>query len=187
MALPLATILLDPPTALLVGCGVSLFSLSLIRKRGAVEVTRSAAWGAAWGVVYALAVSWMYFVKTDWMFVYLMDTSRVPLVPTFLGFALTCAAFAAFGALALGHLLEQKRWWAAGLLFAGGVLMMGLLQVLGADQYLRLGTTREYLAGTAKLLQDDPEMLRMMSVSGALAAVPGFGLLGWRFLQGRRA
>jgi len=93
--LPLATILLDPPTTFMAGAIIALLSTKLIRKSGAVEVWRSATLGAAWAVVYGLAVGWMYFIRTDWMYVYLMDTTNVPLVPTYLAFFVIMLAFGA--------------------------------------------------------------------------------------------
>ena len=48
--LPLATILLDPPTTFMAGAIIALLSTKLIRKSGAVEVWRSATLGAAWAV-----------------------------------------------------------------------------------------------------------------------------------------
>lgn len=161
--LPLATILLDPPTTFMAGAIIALLSTKLIRKSGAVEVWRSATLGAAWAVVYGLAVGWMYFIRTDWMYVYLMDTTNVPLVPTYLAFFVIMLAFGFAGALAVGHLvLQSKLSWAIALTVAA-VFTLVMIFVLTGPQYVVIGSTKEYWAGAAKKLVDDPEAMRAVN------------------------
>ena len=69
----LSTVILDPPTALLFGCAVALVSARLIARNPEVEVARTGALGAAWGLFYGLSVGWFFFHRPDWMLAYLKD------------------------------------------------------------------------------------------------------------------
>lgn len=175
MPLPLATILLDPPTTFFAGALIALLGTRVIRKRGAVEVWRAAILAVVWSVIYGLGVGWMYFIRTDWMFVYLMDTSALPLAPTYLAFFVIMLAFGLAGAVAVGHLVQNGRFpWAVGLTGLGAFTLV-MVALLTASQYVVVGTTAEYWAGTAKKLADDAEALRGMNgitVATVLGSLP---------------
>lgn len=156
----LATIILDPPTTFLAGTIIALVSTKLIKKAGAVEVWKSAVLSVIWSVIFGLAVGWMYFTRTDWMYVYLMDTTSVPLLPTYLAFFSILLVFGFAGALSTGHLVQTGKFgWAVGLVLAA-VFTLVMLFLLTGPQYLAMGTTKEYWAGAAKKLMDDPEAMR---------------------------
>ncbi|MDX2015837.1 MAG: hypothetical protein SFW67_36925 [Myxococcaceae bacterium] len=162
-SLPMATVLLDPPTTFLAGAIIALIGTRLIRKSGATEVWKSAVFGVAWSVVYGLAVGWMYFIRTDWMYVYLIDTAGMPLVPTYLAFFVILVAFGFAGALATGHLVQTSRLgYAVGLTVAAAFTLV-MLFVLTGPHYVVIGTTKEYWAGTAKKLVDDAEAMRAVN------------------------
>lgn len=175
MSLPIATILLDPPTTFMAGGIIALIGTKLIRKTGAAEVWKTGLLGALWGVIYAVAVAWMYFIRTDWMFVYLIDTSTMPMVPTYLAFFLILVAFGFAGALAVGHLIQQGRLGLAiGLTLAAAFTLI-MTGVLTAPHYVAMGTTKEYWAGTAKKLVDDVEAMRAVNgitIGATLASLP---------------
>jgi len=161
--MPLATIILDPPTTFLAGTIIALLGTKLIRKSGAVEVWKSAILAVIWSIVYGLAVGWMYFIRTDWMYVYLMDTSNVPLVPTYVAFVAIMMAFGLAGAVSVGHLVQNGRfWWAVGLT-GMAVFTLVMIFVLTGPQYVLIGTTKEYWAGTARKLVEDPEAMRAIN------------------------
>lgn len=183
----LATVLLDPPTALITGSGLALFSLKMLRKSPEAETRRLALLGAAWGAWYAVCVSWMFFQKTDWMLVYLADGKDLPVVPAFALFMAICAFFGVVGALATSWLVATGRLGLGIALFLGTVVTVGVIGLLQGDAYLHVGSLAEYRAGTAPHLKDLPEMQKMMNLSGALSAPPAFALLAWNFLRGRKA
>lgn len=158
--MPLATIILDPPTTFLAGTIISLLGTKLIRKAGAVEVWKSAVLAVIWSAIYGLAVGWMYFVRPDWMFVYLMDTSKVPLLPTYLAFFVILLTFGFAGAVAGGHLVQNGKFGWAVALTALSVFTLVMIFVLTGPQYVAMGTTAEYWAGTARKLTDDAEAMR---------------------------
>src|SRR5687768_16220390 len=106
---PLATVLLDPPTALLFGCALAMVSTRLLRKNPETELARTVKLGSAWAVFYGLCVAYFYFVYPDWMFAYLKDARETPLVPTYVAFVAILAAFGAIGAAATATMIVRGR------------------------------------------------------------------------------
>ncbi len=179
----LATVLIDPPTTLFAGGILALVSLKLIARNGVDELWRAAQLSAAWGFLYALCVGWFFFHRTDWMFVYALDTAPLPLVPLFILFALVCAAWGGLGALAVGALLLLKRTGLAFAAFASALAGFGLLLFVTLDQYLHVGTRAEYLAGTAKKTLDDPGWVMASNLASAVFGLAAVGII---VLQVRR-
>lgn len=163
MSPPVATILLDPPTTFMAGGIVALIGTKLIRKSGEAEVWKSALLGAAWAALYAVAVGWMYFIRTDWMFVYLIDTSALPLVPSYVAFFVILVTFGFGGALAVGHLIQHGKLGVAIGLTVAAAFALVMTGVLTAPHYVAIGSTKEYWAGTAKKLVDDAEAMRAVN------------------------
>ncbi len=168
--MPLATVLLDPPTALAVGSGLALVSYWLIRRHPDAEVLRVGAMGALWGGLYGLAVGWFFFRHPDWMLVYLIDAAKVPLVPAFIAFVLVCVAHGAFGALAVGTLLARGKKRFAWLVALGALGTLVAVSLLQGAQYAVVGTHAEYLAGTAPALPTVPGFTAGLIVSSIIAA-----------------
>jgi len=164
----LATVLIDPPTTLFAGGILALISMKLLRTRGIEEVWRVGVLSAIWGLVYGVSVGWHFFFRTDWMFFYAMDTSSLPLVPLFVFFLFVCSAWGGLGGLAVGALLQAKRTALAVVAFAGALLGFVMLLLITLDQYKHVGTRAEYLAGTAKLISDDPSWVMASNVSPAI-------------------
>lgn len=182
----LATVLLDPPTALLFGCVVALISARLIAHDPLRELRRTAVIGAAWGLFYGLCVGWFFFRRADWMLVYLKDANEVSLVPAYLVFLALTAAHGAFGALANAALLRHGRRAAAWLVTLAALLTLAGAFWLQWRQYVLVGTWEQFQTGTAVPLQSDATMQAVMNVTGLLSAGAAVGLLAWRFLQARR-
>jgi hypothetical protein len=172
----LATVLLDPPTTLMAGAILALVSMKLLPK-GLEEVWRVGQFAGAWGLVYALSVGWHFFFRTDWMFVYLFDTASVPLVPAYLVFVAICVAFGIVGGLGVGLLLHLRKTAAAWLVSLGAVASLAACFAITLDQYLKVGTTAEYLAGTAKKLTDDGSIMLANNVSPAVFGLTAVGII----------
>src|SRR5215211_1062460 len=181
-----ATVILDPPTALLFGCAVALVSARLIAHNPETEVLRTGMWGAAWSVFYGLCVGWFFFQRPDWMFAYLKDAREVALLPSYLVFLAVLAAHGAAGGLANAALLRRGRRGAAWALTAGAIVTLGATFWLQWKQYVLLGSFEEYRSGRARTIQADATMQLAMNVSGVLSAVSAVSVFVARFVQARR-
>lgn len=185
MTLPLvlSTVVIDPPTTLVVGSITALISMKLIARGGLPEVWRAAVISVAFSALYSIAVGWMFFFRPDWMFVYLLDTTTVPLVPLYAVFAFVCVGLGFVSALGVGLLVHLKKValaWAAAI---SCVATLGLLAFMTASQYAKVGTTAEWQAGAAKALTDDATMVVAMNVVTGVLVVGGVTLI---VLQVRR-
>lgn len=165
---PLATVLLDPPTTLMAGGILAVISMKLISRGGLPEVWRAARFGALFALVYALSVGWFFFQRADWMFVYLADTSRLPLVPLYLAFTFICVGFGVMGTLGVATLLHLGQRALAWATLAAAVASLACVQVLTLDRYVVVGTTAQFAAGAAPKLTDDGTMLVWMNLSPLL-------------------
>ncbi len=179
----LATVLIDPPTTLFAGGILALISLKLIRTKGIDEVWRVAQLSAAWGLVYALSVGWHFFFRTDWMFFYAMDTSHLPLVPLFAVFVFVCVLWGAIGGLAVAALIHVDKLGLAVMAFVAELLGFGFFLFITLDQYKHVGTTKEYLAGTAKPIMEDAAWVTASNLSPVLFGLAAVGII---VLQVRR-
>ena len=173
----LATVLIDPPTTLFGGAILALISMKLVRTKGVEEVWRVGQLSFLWGLVYALSVGWHFFFRTDWMFFYSMDTSSLPLVPLFALFVFVCAAWGGIGGLSVAALVHAKKTALAWLAFAGALLGFVLFLFITLDQYKHVGTRAEYLAGTAKLITDDPNWVMASNVSPVVFGLAAVGII----------
>lgn len=163
----LATVLIDPPSTLFGGAILALISMKLAKKN-IDEVWRIGQLATAWGLVYGISVGWHFFFRTDWMFVYALDTTGLPLVPLFILFLFLCAVWGGLGGLAAAALINARKTGLAFLAFLGAFLGWGLFLFMTLDQYKHVGTRAEYLAGTAKLISDDPSWVMASNVSPAI-------------------
>lgn len=180
----LATVLIDPPTTLFAGAILALISLKLIRLRGLEEVWRVGQLSAAWGLVYGFSVGWHFFNRTDWMFFYALDTSGLPLVPIYAVFLFVCAAWGALGGLSVAALIHARKVGLAVGATLSAITGFGLFLFITLDQYTHVGTTKEYLAGTAKKLTDDPQFVTATNISPVIFGLAAVGIIA---LQLRRA
>lgn len=183
----LATVILDPATAMIGGAGLALFSTKLIQLKPEQELKRTALLGALWGGWWGLTVAWMYFNYTDWMLVYLLDSQRISVPLTYLVFLAILVLHGFVAALGVGALVMHQRLGLAIAVTAGIIATNLLLQAVQWDAYNHIGTFAEYHAGTAKELPQVPRAAMGMTVAGLLAAPVGIGALVMRFLAGRKA
>lgn len=179
----LATVLIDPPTTLFAGGILALISWKLVKTKGLDEVWRVGQLAGAWGFVYALSVGWHFFFRTDWMFIYAMDTTGLPLVPLFILFVFICTAWGAIGGVSVAALVHMKRAALAWVAFAGAVLGFAFFLFITLDQYQHLCTTKEYLAGSTRMVTDDPNWVMASNVSPAIFGLAAVGII---VLQVRR-
>lgn len=171
----LATVFLDPPSALMAGVILALVSTRLLRKNGDAEVKLLIKFAAAWALIYGIAVGWPYFNRTDWMYVYVIDTANVPLVPTYLVFVFVLVGNGVIGAVGTAALIQSNRMGLAWTMLAATVIYLAAIGLITAEQYANIGTTAQWLAHTTTKLPDDKPM--MMAVNGitvglVLASVP---------------
>lgn len=150
--LALATLLVDPQTALLAGTIVSLVMTRLIRQQPEVEGAAAVRWGALWGGGYTLSVTYMYFNASDWMFGYLVDTREFPLVPFWFVFFAACVFCGAAGAAATAHFIKCDRMAMAGLCVVGAMVTLAVVWVPHWNSYSHIGTLAQWKAGTAPLM-----------------------------------
>jgi hypothetical protein len=158
-----ATVLLDPPTTFLAGAIIALIGTKLIAKFGAAEVWKSGLFALAWSLLYGLAVGWMYFIRTDWMYVYLIDASQLPLVPTYLAFLVVMLTFGFAGALSVGHLIQNGRFWLAVGLTVLALFSLLMVFLVTGKQYMAIGSTAEFWSGASRKLTDDAEAMRAVN------------------------
>ncbi|HYX91739.1 MAG TPA: hypothetical protein VE782_09260 [Myxococcaceae bacterium] len=182
----LATVILDPPTALLFGCAVALVSGRLISRNPEAEVLRTGMLGAGWSAFYGLCVGWFFFRRPDWMFAYLKDAREVWLIPAYAAFLAVLAVHGGAGGLASAALLRRGRRGAAWALATGALVTLAATFWLQWKQYVSLGSFDEYWSGRAGRLDADPSMQLAMNVSGALSAVSALSVFVARYLLGRR-
>lgn len=178
-----ATVLIDPPTSLFAGGILALISMKLVQRHGLDEVWRVGQIGAAWGLVYGLSVGWHFFFRTDWMFIYALDTSTLPLVPLFIFFLFLCASWGGLGGMAVAALVHAKKLALAWVAFLGALLGWAFFLFITLDQYKHVGTRAEYLAGTAKLLTDDSSWVLASNISPVVFGIPAIIII---VLQVRR-
>jgi hypothetical protein len=179
----LATVLIDPPTTLFAGGILAFISWKLVKTKGLNEVWRVGQLSAVWGLAYGLSVGWHFFFRTDWMFIYAMDTSSLPLVPLFALFLFLCASWGALGGLGVALLVHLQKPALAVTSFVGAFLGWAFFLFITLDQYKHIGTTKEYLAGTTKLITDDPNWVMASNVSPAIFGLTAVGII---VLQVRR-
>ena len=179
----LATVLIDPPTTLFAGGILAFISWKLVKTKGLDEVWRVGQLSAGWGLAYGISVGWHFFFRTDWMFIYAMDTSTLPLVPLFVLFLFLCASWGALGGLGVALLVHLQKPALAVTGFVGAFLGWGFFLFITLDQYKHIGTTKEYLAGTAKLITDDPNWVMASNVSPVIFGIAAVGII---VLQVRR-
>jgi hypothetical protein len=183
---PLATVLLDPPTALVVGGVIALASPALILRDPSLHLLRTALLGGAWGVFYGLCVGYEFFVYPDWMLAYLKDAREVALVPTFLAFLVALGVNGAAGAAVVGTLLWRRKTALAWGFTVAATLALGLIFYLHWPTYTRVGTYAEYLAGAAEPLPQS-KLQTAMTFSSIPSTLVGLALVGWQLWKGRQA
>jgi hypothetical protein len=183
----LATIIIDPFTAMIGGCALALFSTQLIQQKPEAELRRTALLGAIWGGWWGCTVGWMYFNYPDWMLVYLIDAQTISLPLTYALFVASLVVHGFLAALGVGALVLHKRLGMAIAVTVGVVATNLLIMAAQGHAYAHIGTFAEYHAGAAKELAEVPRAQMGMTIAGLLAAPPPIIAVVIRLLQGRKA
>lgn len=179
----LATVLLDPPTALLAGAVLGLASFRFIAADPTREVRRTAWLGGAWGVWYGLCVGWMFFEYPGWMMAYLKDASELSLPLVYPAFLAACGLFGAMGGLTSGHLVSRRAFgWAFAFALAALALVAAVFW-LQWEQYGVIGDLDDYQRGAAVPLVEHPRAMRVMNLAAIPAVAGAIVLLGARLLR----
>jgi hypothetical protein len=187
MSGPLATVILDPTTAMIGGGAIALFSTQLIQRSPDKELGRTAMLGALWGLWYGLTVGWMYFNYPDWMLAYLTDSQKLPLAATYVLFLLVLVLHGLLAALGVAALVQRKQLKVAWAVVLAVIVTNFIIMGVQFDAYTHVGTFAEYWAHQAKPMPEVPRAQMGMTVAGLLAAPVGFGALVLRLIQGRKA
>lgn len=183
----LATVILDPPSALVFGSVLAVLSFKKIRAEPAGAIRKTVVLTAGWSAWYGLCVAWFFFMRPDWMFVYLLDTAKVPLFPAFLVFWAALVGYGAMGALGAGLLIQQQKLQLA---IAGAVaatLFYVGLTLISNPAYVKVGSFADYTKGVAPGLETDGAMTTAMAVSGVGIAVGAVVVLVLQFKKPKAA
>ena len=174
-----STILIDPQSSLLAGTILPLVAMKLIRRDPEKEFRRAVLLGGAWGLVYGLAVSTMYFTFSDWMFGYMLDTTTFPvpaLWPLFIG---ANVLMGAAGAALSATMVRNGKTWGAALCVAGALCCLLTVWLPHMDNYQHVGSFAEYRAGTAAKFPGPAAAQFGMNLAGGITAVFSIGLIVW--------
>ena len=169
--LPLATLLVDPQTALIAGAILPLIMTRLIHQQPEVEVPRAIMIGASWGLMYGLSVGYMYFVYSDWMFGYLVDTTKFPVLPFYFVFLASLMFCGAAGAALTAHLIRNDKTVLAYGSALGAALTLAVVWIPHWDSYSHIGTLAEWKAGTAALMPGTGTAPMGLNGAGAIATI----------------
>lgn len=168
----LATILIDPQSALIAGAVVPVLMVKLIRLQPEVESSNAIKIGAAWGAGYAVAVSYMYFNYPDWMFGYMLDTTTFPVKAFWPVFLAACTFSGAASAGVGAYLVRNDRLGMAVLCILASIATLLVVWIPHSHGYMHVGTFAEYRAGTAAAFPGPPSAQFGMNLAGGLIGVP---------------
>lgn len=133
---------------------------------------------------FGLTVCYFYVTYPGWMWSYVIDTDRLPLIPSCVLFLLTLSVAGFTGGLAAQELIKaNKGWWAVGLGLYGLVTWAAVMVGLG-DEYAHIGTYATYHAGQALKMAGHP-IQQAMTIAAVCEALPGL-YLAWRFVTDGR-
>jgi hypothetical protein len=177
--LPFATVLIDAQTALFAGTIVPLIMIRLLRLQPERETPVAVGLGAAWGLLWSLSVTYMYFKFPDWMLGYVADSKTVPLVPIWFVFVLACVFSGAAGAAVGAFFVTRDKIFMAGLCVFGAFLTWLAVLWPHAHGYSHVGTYAEYMAGKALPSPGPPEAAFGMMLSGLITAPPSIAMIVW--------
>lgn len=172
-----ATVLIDVPTAMFAGTIIPLIMIRLLRLQPEVEAPRAVGLGAAWGLWYSLAVSYMYFKYPDWMLGYLADARTLPLVPIWIVFVLACLFAGAAGAAIGTFFVQRNQVLLAALCVLGSAATYFAIFIPHFHGYTHIGTFEEYRAGVAMASPGPPDAQFGMTMGGVLTAIPSIAMI----------
>ena len=181
----LATVVIDPPSVVALG---AIFALFMSRSIAAGAPVKHSVWvGAIIGGWMGLCFGVMAVKQPAWMLVYLVDPRALPVLawyPVFLAVMIGSGALGGF--FAHRFIAEGRR--RAAMLFAGGMLLLWLaLVALTLQRYLHIGTYDDYFAGRARVLAEQPAVVRDFNLVTLITAVPLVALLAAIVIRERQS
>lgn len=152
----LLTFIIDPPFLLFLGF---LFALAIpLTSRRPLVRTRAYHAGLATLIVFCLAVTISFLWYPDWMWMYYATVSSAPFAAR--GLHLLLGLLAYFLLYCVGFLLGARAKVRGKCAIWTGLILFGAASVLIIlpffDRYYHVGTTAEFLAGTAVPLPESP-------------------------------
>jgi hypothetical protein len=179
-----ATVLLDVPTNVFVGC---LMALSCYRQIARETDPFNRWFWRAMGysvLVFIPVAGYFYYAYPDWSWVYCFETRKLPF---FVG-PLVLSAYGAgmfFGFLTAQAMIQRNM-----LRQAIALMVYALALTLGIfgfthHQYLHLGTYDAYHAGKAVPFLQDSTFVMVINVGGALMVLAAAVILVWNWREGR--
>lgn len=178
------TVPLDIPTGFFLGALLPLFAARRIRTLnprpagGAVPLATAA---AAWFGLTVQPALWAY---PDWMWAYMLDSSRIPSIyPGVFWCAVTGAGV--IGAIVSQAFIARDQLVGALLTIGFGGAMWLAVFILTGNQYGRVGTFLQYHAQQAVPLSEHAGLLGLMK-SIAIADVLGLIAISWLLVRSDR-
>lgn len=147
-------------------------------------VVRQAAW---WGGWFTVNVAYEYFAWPDWMWAYLVDPAKVHAAAVVPLFFLANVVATAFGAWCACAAFGRGRWRPAIAVMVAGFVGWGLTIWKTFQAYTHVGTTAQFLAGTATPITKHKELQAAMPWTVLFLAVPGVLLLLTNVARGKKS
>ncbi len=173
----LLTFIIDPPLLLFIG---ALFALSLpLSSDTIVWKSRAMRAGLITLTIFNVAVVISYYKYPDWMWMYIITASGFSAAIHFITVIVALLIYYFLFILGFWWCLrlrvQNKRIWPLLVLL---LVASGLVIVPVADQYLHVGTTAQYLAGTAVPLPQS-SLSALFNWAMGLMALVGVPLFWW--------
>jgi hypothetical protein len=177
----LATVVIDPPSVVALGV---IFVLFMSRSIAAgAPPRRSVLTGALVGGWMGACFGPHAFKYPAWMLVYLADPRTLPTAAWYPVFLAVMIGSGALGAWFAHKRIAAGRKRAAVGLAAGMLLLWLALFALTFQRYLHIGTYEEFFAGRARVLSEQPAVMRDFNLVTLITALPLLALLAlilWR-------
>ena len=181
----LATVVIDPPSVVALG---AIFTLFMSRSIAAgAPLKRSVSVGAFVGGWMGLCFGLMAVKQPAWMLVYLVDPRALPVTVWYPAFLAVMIGSGALGGLLSHRFIAAGRRRAA-MMLAGAMLVLWLaLFAVTLQRYLHIGTYDDYFAGRARVLAEQPAVMRDFNLITLVTAVPLVALLAFLIWRERTA
>jgi len=165
----LATVVIDPPSIIALGAIFTLFAARSVAAGSPLR--RSVLIGAFVGGWMGLCFGNHAFKYPAWMLCYLVNPKDLPTAvwyPIFLALMIGCGALGAY----LAHRFIARGEKRKAILLAAGMLVLWLaLFGLTLQRYLVIGTYAEFIAGRARPLAAQPEVIKDFNLISVITAI----------------
>ncbi len=180
----LATVVIDPPSVVALG---AIFVLFMSRSIAAgAPLRRSVVTGALVGGWMGACFGLHAFKYPAWMLVYLADPRTLPTAAWYPAFLVVMIASGALGGWFAHKRIAAGRKSAAVRLAAAMIALWLLLFALTFQRYLHIGTYDEFFSGRARVLSEQPAVMRDFNLVTLITAVPLVALLVFILWRERR-